>query len=189
MENKFCTQCGNVLVAKSKFCSQCDSIQKLVVEKDLTQDNLKGVKGWLILPILGLFFTLYQLGQSVYSSSLLFVDGLTQNVLHIDGIVVATGFQIVTQSAIFFYILYLFILIEKDSKHFPNFYIYFSIAFVLSNFMEIQMLTSVVYPNEETQKLFIGTDLYKPLIHSMVQMFIWGIYMKVSERVKHTFIK
>lgn len=184
----FCKNCGKEVSSEMSFCAKCGSkIDKVKAEGK----NLKGIGGWLILVIFGLFYTLYSLGISIYSTFIMFTDGTVEQLTSVQGFSGALGFELFAQTLIFLWVVYILFLSKKEDKRFPTFYIYFLISLVVFHVIDISLISSLVYPNEEVKNAFLSgeSEGYTGLVRGIVQTIVWGTYMRVSKRVKLTFIK
>lgn len=157
--------------------------------------KLKGIGGWLILVIIGLFVTLgYQL-YTVYTDAQLFANGTVaflsdpSSKIYIPAYGGFLKFELIMSiilSVAAIYLVYLFF--KKDSK-FPKYYVMFLIAAAVYVLLDYGMLSLMTVPIEakkviEDAMSEQGTAIGRAFIGAL----IWGSYMMKSKRVKATFI-
>ena len=151
----------------------------------------KGLGGWLIMVGVGLFSALlesvnglFRLHREIFFSGLWDVattrgtDGY--NPLLVPTAVVLIIFSIIMLAGEMF-LVYLFF---AKKKIFPKWYIIIAIAHIL--FCAINAFSIFLIHSDATQ-LDPGSKRY--LSHAIVSAMIWIPYMRVSERVKATFIR
>lgn len=157
----------------------------------------KGLGGWLILVIIGLFATVLWQAYGVYESIILFTDG-TVEVLsnpasgaYIPGYAGALKFEFITEILFLAFAAYLIFLFFKKSKKFPKYYVPFLIASVVYVVLDYIILSSLTIPSSEMKQVVDeilseqGTEIGRAAIAAIV----WGLYMTKSKRVKATFVE
>lgn len=197
----FCRKCGNKFLDNEKFCAKCGSarngsgeeniLEETSQSKDSTKEkNLKGLGGWLILVLLGLLYTLYIYSSAVISSSKMFTDGTVEQLSYIQGYAGALGFEVVMQFIFALAAMFLIFLFFKKSKRFPKFFIIFLFANIIFITIDTVMMSSLSFPAEIKDAMQeIIDEGYGQLVKSIIGSVIWTWYMKVSKRVKLTFIE
>jgi len=126
----------------------------------MPKEKLKGIGGWLILPIIGLFVSIPILLYDIISTlSLYEMDSLLGFSLFIDGAFIV--FIIITLIAMF-----------NKKKYLPK----LMISFYLANFI-LQLVLSMI------------TEEYDSFLQSLISAAIWIPYFVKSQRVKNTFVK
>ncbi len=208
--NKFCKSCGKK-VFNSDLCESCDSssvktngisvggsfYKNTVLNESLNvppkkEKNLKGLGGWLIVVFLGMIYLLYSYVTLFYSSIKMFTDGTVESLNGIQGFAGALGFEAVMQAILIISLAYLIFLFFKKDKKFPQRYI----IFLIVNIIFVAIDTYIVayglnYPTDEIKQIFKGPiqDQSTQLVRGIISGIVWIWYMKVSERVKQTFIQ
>lgn len=159
-------------------------------DKDVKEKNLKGLNGWLIFVLLGLLYALYSYASAAISSSKTFIDVPVERLSSVQGYVGVLGFEVVMQFILALATAFLIFLFFKKSKRFPKFYIIFLIIIVIYFIIDILMVSSLSFPAEikaAIQKA-IGEESGL-LARNIISGIYWIWYMKVSKRVKLTFIE
>jgi hypothetical protein len=201
----FCKNCGNKFQEDEKFCGKCGhpvivastevktSNENLTTEAVVNKNqNLKGLGGWLILVLLGLAYMGYSYGSLALQSIKYFTDGTVENASMIQGYAGALGFEIVMQIILFIFILYLLFLFIKKNNKFTKFFIIFAIANIIFIALDTYILAFALnYPTEEIKQSMQGaiSDGWTQLSRAVVYAVVWIWYMRVSKRVKLTFIE
>ena len=155
------------------------------------ENNLKGLRGWLILVGIGLVFSPIKLIATYYPIFLQILTDGTWEILTTQGSVayhplwgpLLTGEIMFNSGMVLFfgYLLYLFF-----TRHylFPKVYIIMmtiSVAFIPLD----AWVTTVILPNEPV----FDPATTKELLRAALGMVIWVPYMLVSKRVKATFVE
>jgi len=195
----FCKHCGKQISEGEKFCASCGEPISAVVEtqkETVNTKNLKGLGGWLVLVILGLFATVLFQIYGVYESITMFTDGTVEFLsdpssgVYIPGYSGLLKFEFIAEILFLGAAAYLIYLFFKKSKKFPKYYIPFLIAAVLYAILDYVLLSSVSVSGEVKQ--VIDETLSKggeEIGRAIISALIWGAYMKKSKRVKNTFIE
>ena len=125
----------------------------------MVEEKLKGLGGWMIFPIIGLYFY----GVIAIFSFIIFLS-YPENL---------SDFSIVITSAIGIGLTYQALsLMHKRSKKFPEFYIWWIwLVYALG------MIESIILND------------YSYMSFGIISAIIWTFYMKKSKRVKNTFVK
>lgn len=157
----------------------------------------KGLGGWLILVIIGLFLTVIFQVYGVFESITLFTGG-TVEVLsnpasgaHIPGYAGALKFELVAEILFLAYAVYLIFLFFKKSKKFPKYYVTFLIASVVYVVLDYLILSSLTVSSSEMKQVIDetlsgqGTEIGRTVIPAI----IWGLYITKSKRAKATFVE
>ena len=135
----------------------------------------KGLEGWLVLVILGLFISVGKLGYefiTIFNGEIdysgiegwLFYDAITMGGL----------------TALAIYLIYLFF---KKNKKFPKFYIIFRVSLMAINIITVVVLSSY---NLEDGAL---DEHLKNAFRAVFGVIVWGLYIAKSKRVKATFVE
>ena len=194
--HKYCDQCGQSINRESKFCASCgNEIKKITIEKksdmEMSKDteikikseeildknvviknsNLKGIDGWLWLPVIGLWCYLF------INIIDLFIALKSLNFL---GIIINLMYVSVQ--------VYLLLLIKKRDYRFPKYFIYFSIATILINLLSAFIIFSTGGSSKIETWYSQTKDVYQELFRGIFFGVIWIWYFKVSERVRLTFV-
>lgn len=150
------------------------------------RDGPEGVGGWLILPMLGMFFTpvygLIQLGSYfglADSFALLTFGQRAFLVVELVGNVAI---------AVIFPIVLLFLLFNKK-RAFPRLYIIWATAnliFIIGDLVAAKILFGALFEAAGTP--LIDGETAQGVIRSIVLMVIWVPYMLNSRRVRNTFV-
>lgn len=150
-----------------------------------SHQNLNGLTGWLILPILGCLllplFSIYEISTfytAINAENFTLFSGFENEIMQR----VAFGFG--TCGSAFFLVLSMLQLKLLFSRRtsFPWFFIAFGILVFLGDFLFLY-LSGLSSGTETTEKELTG------LVRTTFGLIIWSIYMLVSNRVKATFIR
>lgn len=155
--------------------------------------NLKGIGGWLIVVMLGLFYIggvqLYQ----AYGDINTFSDGTVDKVSdpnftnYIPGYRGTLTFEAIISTLLVLAAVYLVYLFFKTKKEFPKYYIIFLISafvFLIVDFIIIQN-----FPDQVKSLMSATIDKQTTAIgQSVISSAIWISYMLKSKRVKATFV-
>lgn len=196
----FCKHCGKQIGEGEKFCASCGNAVSITageVPKQTPIDkNLKGLGGWLVLVILGLFaIVLFQV-YGVYESVTMFTDGTVEflsdpsSEVYIPGYSGLLKFEFIAEILFLAAAVYLIYLFFKKSKKFPKYYVPFLIAAVLYAILDYTLLSSVSVSGEVKQ--VIDETLSEQggeIGRAIVSALIWGAYIRKSKRVKATFVE
>lgn len=188
----YCNNCGSKIENDAKFCGKCGHTITTTntQEKIEGSENLKGLKGWLIIVLFGLLYMGYSYGTLAFSSIKYFTNGTVESLSGIQGYAAALGFEIVMQILLFLSIGYLIFLFSKKDAKFPKFFIVFAVINVIFIVLDTYIVASVLnYPTEEIKQIMKGLiqDSYTQLARSAAYAVVWIWYMKVSKRVALTF--
>lgn len=198
--NMFCKHCGKSIVDNAKFCAACGksvSVSTEEMPKQAPPDkNLKGLGGWLVLVILGLFVSVLFQAYGAYESITMFTDGTVEflgdpsSEVYIPGYAGLIKFEFIAEIIFLVAGIYLIYLFFKKSKKFPKYYVPFLIITVIYVILDYALLSSVSVSGEVQQIIDDtlseqGGEIGKAVIGALV----WGAYMRKSKRVKATFIE
>jgi hypothetical protein len=156
--------------------------------------KLRGIGGWLILVIIGLFFTIGSQLYTVYTDAQLFANGTVAflsdptSKVYIPAYGGFLKFELIMSiilSVAAIYLAYLFF--RKDSK-FPKYYVLFLIATPVYLLLDYGLLCLMTVP-VEAKKVIEDAMSEQPraIGGAFIGALIWGSYMVKSKRVKATF--
>jgi len=194
----FCKKCGQKIEENSKFCIICGVKVSDTDESDIgtlkenTPSELRGLGGWLILVAIGLFVSLFRLINTVYYNVSLFADGTVDSASSvIPGIGGAMGFEIIGNSILFGFIVYLLYLFFKKKVQFPKYFIYLLVVNTIFLFLDYFIMSSLSVYGDAGQKdmAIILSEQVPAMFGTVISAVIWILYMKKSKRVKATFIE
>lgn len=155
-----------------------------------------GLKGWLLLPLLGLFITIGQVGHSLYSDMLPLLEPSTWKALTTPGSpayapfwapyvvlsLVANLVSLVAAAA-------LIVLAFQKKALFPQlmigFYV-FTLCAVSADFWALNTFVSAAFPE---MARIAGPDANKAVSRAVLACLIWVPYFLTSQRVKNTFVR
>ncbi len=196
----FCKYCGKSILDNAKFCTACGkavSAPVAEVPKQVTSEkNLKGLGGWLVLVILGLFVSVLFQAYGAYESVTMFTDGTVEflsdpsSEVYIPGYGGLIKFEFIAGIIFLVAGIYLIYLFFKKSEKFPRYYVPFLVVSVIYAILDYALLSSVSVSGEVQQVINDtlseqGSEIGRAVIGAL----IWGAYMKRSKRVKATFIE
>jgi hypothetical protein len=192
----FCENCGEEIKKEDKFCNNCG--KSMVQNKDIDNENnkYKGLGGWLIVVAIGLFVHVFLSFYGIYEMITIFIDGSVDifydsaSEYYIPGFFNLLIFEFIVAVLIFIISIYLIFLFFKKKKIFPEYYILFFIALVVFSVIDHIAFSSFAIPNE-TRSLFneIFAEQETEALQAGIRAVIWIMYMKMSKRVKMTFIE
>ena len=195
----FCKHCGKQVGESEKFCASCGKPVSAVAEipkETAAAKNLKGLGGWLVLVILGLFAVVLFQVYGVYESVTLFTDGTVEflsdpsSEVYIPGYGGLLKFEFIAEILFLAAAVYLIYLFFKKSKKFPKYYVPFLVISVIYVIVDYALLASVSVSGEVQQ--IIDETLSEQageIGRAVISALIWGAYMKKSKRVKATFVE
>ena len=144
----------------------------------------RGLGGWLVLVIIGLFITVFKLGYGIINNYIPLTEQL--HLIPDQGFLKMVIYSELIINILFvIYAIILLILLFNYSRFFPILIIAFYISnlvFVLGDYI---IASQIPLLNQVDLK---GDD-YKEIIKSIIGTSIWVPYFKVSKRVKNTFIQ
>lgn len=197
---KKCKHCGEWFIKdKNKVgAEEVESIQRTEI-KENKQKNLKGLNGWLLLPGLGLFISLFTLPYTIIS-----VDGpfiINQNGIwdEIKSFAIADNIsmlptflisEIALNIIFFIFLVYLSFNFIKAKKKFPLLYTIFWLCYAIFLIIDTIFLEQFASKSATLSDGFAGEkdSAYKGIFQSITTCIIWIPYMLTSKRAKNTFI-
>ncbi|NQV00094.1 MAG: DUF2569 domain-containing protein [Parcubacteria group bacterium] len=164
-------------------------------EKEISQ--YKGLGGWLILVVIGLFITVFLEAYNTYDSIILFMDGTIKvlinpiSELYIPGYFSVLKFEFIVGILFLVFAVYLVFLFFKKSKKFPKYYIFFLIVLVIYTIIDYVILSSLTISSNEIKQIFneVLSEQETEIGRIVIVAIIWVLYITKSKRVKATFIK
>lgn len=159
----------------------------------LAEDNSLHSKigGWLLLVGLGLiifsvrtFYSFFTTVSTIFNAP---VD-IYQAIPTLKSVLIV---EAVGQSFFVAWSLYVLVLFFTKRKIFPNQYIAMYLATILFNYLDITLVSHFGFPNNELRSLFLSgiNALWIAIIQTLVNLALWGTYLKISKRSKATFVK
>lgn len=195
----FCKNCGISIADNAKFCTSCGngvSTPTEAPEQNVFEKNLKGLGGWLVLVILGLFTSVAFQAYSLYDSLIAFTDGTVDflsdpsSEAYIPGYTSFLKFEFIASILLLGAGVYLIYLFFKKSIRFPRYYVSFLIFAVVYLFIDYVLLSSVSVSADIRQAVDdILSEQTQELGRSVISAVIWTSYMWESKRVKATFVE
>lgn len=195
----FCKHCGKQIGEGEKFCASCGNAASATVESPkqaIVDKNLKGLSGWLVLVILGLFATVLFQVYGVYESVTMFTDGTVEflsdpsSEVYIPGYGGLLKFEFIAEIIFLVAAVYLVYLFFKKSKKFPKYYVPFLIISVIYVIVDYALLASVSVSGEVQQVIDeVLSEQSGEIGRAVIGALIWGAYIKKSKRVKATFVE
>ena len=196
----FCKHCGKSISDTAKFCTTCGNAVSAPVTETQKQTgdekNLRGLGGWLILVILGLFVAVLFTAYGAYESITLFTDGSVEflsnpsSEIYIPGYGGMLKFELIAELLFLAAGIYLIYLFFKKSKKFPKYYVPFLIAAVVYAIIDYMLVASISVSGEVQQILDEAlSDTGGEIGRSVISALIWGTYIRKSKRVKATFVE
>lgn len=199
----FCKNCGKKLNQEAKFCNNCgtavvDDIDNRKESADLGKEEVsrcKGLGGWLILVIIGLFATVLWQTYGVYESITLFTDGTVEVLgnpateMYIPGYAGALKFELIAEILFLVFAVYLIFLFFKKSRIFPKYYVLFLIASMVYVVLDYMILSSLTVSSNEIKQVIneVLLEQETEISRTILGTIIWGLYITKSKRVKATF--
>ncbi len=196
----FCKHCGKQINEGEKFCAFCGNVVSTTKEDTQKQanadKNLKGLGGWLVLVILGLFaVVLFQI-YGVYESVTMFTDGTVEflsdpsSEVYIPGYGGLLKFEFIAEILFLAAGIYLIYLFFKKSRKFPKYYVPFLAIAVIYAIIDYALLSSVSVSGEVKQ--IIDETLSEQggeIGRAIISALIWGTYIKKSKRGIVSFVE
>ena len=170
------------------------------ISEDLSEAEVsrhRGLGGWLILVIIGLFATVLWQVYGVYESITLFTDGAVEVLsnpasgAYIPGYAGALKFEFIAEILFLAFAVYLIFLFFKKSKKFPKYYVPFLITSVVYIVLDYIILSSLTIPSSEMKQIIdeILSEQGIEIGRTALAAIVWGLYMTKSKRVKTTFVE
>jgi hypothetical protein len=158
-------------------------------EENINVSQLKGIGGWLILPMLGLIITPIRMVFQFTRDLLPALNSETWGALTTPGANAYHSlwaplilFEVITNIAIFGFTIWLLILFLKKSKRVPKLFVAWLL--LLAAVQIIDQLLANQIPLVASQH---DPESLKDLTRSIVGAAIWVPYFLASKRVKNTF--
>jgi len=185
---QFCDVCGRALAANPSSASASLPIP----QTNTTADDLKGLRGWLIVVGFGLVVSLVLRLYSIFQNVTALTGGDLRILSHIPGYVPLLKFELVASLAFLVAILFAAILFFHESRSFPRFYISLLIARAIFMALDHTLFAHVVaHASDQVRQSLTGTvqaNGSRDLL-SAAAALLWILYVLKSERVKATFVK
>lgn len=143
-----------------------------------------GIGGWLILVLIGLIITPIKMIISFINDFIPLLDSMSM-LDAFPNLQTMIYFETIGNGAFgVFAVVLLFIMLNKDAR-FPK----LMIIFYVSNL--IFVLGDAIYVSQmpELEQFVDSTDSLKEISRAIVSTAIWVPYMRISTRVKNTFVK
>ncbi len=191
----FCKNCGKEVSQEANFCKNCgDSTKELIVESlnstnksvvsekklvpELTEDGIskyRGIHGWLIVVVLGLFITTGYVGFQ-------FLDIFFGSVQYGEntGLFVYDFLSMGSVTVLSIYVIYLFF---TKKRKFPKYYISLLILLMVVNIITLIVVSSYSVTGSDLAEYSNNAG------RATVQAIVWGLYATKSRRVKATFVE
>lgn len=196
----FCKHCGKEIKDTAKFCPACGGVVSLSATEPPKategEKNLKGLSGWLILVIIGLFVTVLFTAYGAYEGISLFTSGSVEflsnpsSEVYIPGYGGMLKFELIAQLLFLAAGIYLIYLFFKKSRKFPKYYFPFLWILALYSFIDYGLVASISVSGEVQQILDeVLSDTGREIVRAVIGALIWGTYIKKSKRVKATFVE
>jgi hypothetical protein len=154
------------------------------------------VSGWLILVGAGLFVSVLFNFYGIYEIITTFIDRDADILInpaseyYIHSYFNLLIFELIVTVLLFIVSTYLIFLFFKKKKVFPEYYILFLVASVVFSVIDCMTFSSLVVPAE--MKHFFNEILVEQeteVLRGGIGAAIWIMYMKMSKRVKMTFVE
>ena len=198
--NMFCKHCGKEVKDTAKFCPACGDAVSLSTAETPKQaeveKNLKGLGGWLVLVILGLFVTVLFTAYGAYESITLFTDGSVgflsnpSSEVYVPGYGGMLKFKLIAELLFLAAGVYLIYLFFKKSRKFPTYYFPFLWIVVIYAIVDYALVASISVSGEVQQILDEAlSETGGEIGRAVIAALIWGTYIKKSKRVKATFVE
>lgn len=182
----------NVITESNNMIKEINNEE--IVQKD---QKLKGLGGWLVLVILGLFASaLYQI-HGIYTDINLFTNGTitflsdSSSQVYIPGFSGALKFELIAQILFLVSAIYLIYLFFRKSSKFSKYYVLYLVAFAIYAILAYIITSSLSISYEgirETVEAALSEQASQ-VGRVIISALIWGLYMKKSKRVKMTFVE
>lgn len=196
----FCKHCGKSIVDNAKFCAACGNAVSVPVAETpkqvVTEKNLKGLGGWLVLVILGLFISALFQAYGAYESVTMFTDGTVEflsdpsSEVYIPGYGGLLKFEFIAEIIFLAAGVYLIYLFFKKSRKFPKYYLLFLIISAIYVILDYALLSSVSVSSEVQQVLDdVLSEQSGDIRGAVIGALVWGSYIRKSKRVKATFVE
>ena len=187
---KTCQKCHAEFDEKNTTCPNCGEAYPLKKEKSNEKNELKGIKGWLILVGIGVvlspFRLLFDLSQ-IYLP--LFQDGTWEQLTSPSSEGYNSAFSLLLVGELLFNLMiivasfYLIYLFFAKKASFPKLYIILMLLTMI--FIPLDaLLISTLFPDIEV----FDPDTMREILRSIIVGLIWIPYMLLSKRVKATFV-
>ncbi len=196
----FCNHCGKSIADNAKFCASCGNGVSVpftdIPKKAVDEKNMKGLGGWLVFVILGLFVSVLFQAYGAHESVTMFTNGTVEflgdpsSEVYIPGYGGLLKFEFIGEIVFLISGVYLIYLFFKKSRRFPKYYLPFLIISVIYVILDYALLSSVSVSGEVRQVVDDvlseqGGDIGRAIMSALV----WGSYIRKSKRVKATFVE
>jgi hypothetical protein len=186
----FCQNCGTQLGEFAKYCSACGAEKSLIVASSAAASHPdtsattssqgvggpQGIEGWLTLVALNLiaapFVLLYQLFTVHFA--LISSDKWASIPGNLTGLI---WFEVIMNIGLIAAVLYIGVLFINKKSDFPKFFIFFLVGKVILLLLDIILASGVDLSPDSSD-----------LAQASLVALIWIPYMRVSKRVRATFV-
>ena len=196
----YCPNCGTENKVSAKYCTSCGSAilpkDKETPKEVKIDQNLKGLGGWLIFVILGLFAVILLQGYGAYESIIMLTDGSIDSLSNPASDLYVPQYKTVLYLEFIFELIfvgaaiYLIDIFFKKSKRFPVYYVPFLIASIIVVILEYIFLVSLSVPSELKSLVDdLLAEQSTTIFQTAISSLIWISYIRKSKRVKATFVE
>ncbi len=151
-----------------------DASRQNALDENKTQkcSDVSGIGWWLLLPLLGLLYVVFSTLSGLRDIISMRWD-ILEEYLYV--------FDILTVSDVITWALAVcsLILFFTKSKRFPNVYI----VFLVNNCIMALLYLYI------TESAWLGNDSGQEIARTLMHLIVWWLYMKMSVRVKNTFVR
>ncbi len=209
----YCSQCGKEVTDNAKFCGACGApissagsssheiaqvaspAQTAPPPPHQTLKPLVGISGWLVLVALGL---LISIAVSAYSVVLLldmsadataFTDP-AYPAYYVPSLATYFNVSLLVEVVLLGVMVHLCVLMYQRKRVFPRRYFIVVWALVIVALLDALYVTSID-AQSHTAEILVGLDpqdSYTALVQALISAFVWGTYIRLSKRVKNTFV-
>lgn len=162
-----CMQCDSDALEGSDFCADCEDRE------------FRKIRGWLIVPGIGLVLSVLVNLLSITATLRLLIDHHSEMPGTVNAVML---FELLAFIGMFLFTLYVAGLFFRKKRTLPRNYILF--LFVGVAYVILDMLLGHYYLNVP-----MDYEALKPVVRNLVSCAIWIPYFLVSQRVKRTFVK
>lgn len=162
-----CIQCASDALEDSDFCADCEDRE------------FRKIRGWLIVPAIGLVLSVVVNLLSINITLRLLIDNYSQ----LEGSSKAIlQLELLAFIGMFLFTLYVAGLFFRKKRELPRKYILFLLVGLA--YVTVDLLLGYHYLDVP-----LNYEALKPVVRNLVSCAIWIPYFLVSARVKRTFVK
>ncbi len=163
-------------------------------DKKPSTKQLEGISGWLLIPVITLVGYVFIKSMQLYSFYTSYTSGALDQLTMKEGKYYSTWWEITLSMQVVFNLfvlvasVVLLVLVYRKMKVFPKLMIYFYFFTAAINAFSMLAIVFLLDDAEMESAITVRDNLITLTIGSIIAAFFWTAYLRMSKRVKNTFI-